>query len=1161
MKYEHPLRWWLCGCLLLATAGVQAKLDGRQLHTLSMNYQTPHLKWAEKTAPAPLRTLFIVPRKGGREVIELLQRVTMEYTEFLCYDHLSIAKNDMYDAPYEGTSMHEKQQELLQKLEKEYDLIVLGEVLFSALPDEAKYFILSRVEKGCGLLLVNQVNSRRLPYRKLYAEPLPEPDFFADFPIAVTQSPARKGKLFQASRLGRGKIVHVSYGNAPSYGLSLTPYIPYDRTWFARYENAMAWLGRVCLWTAGREPAASARLPELADTPRLPANAARQLTLLRQGGGQLTWRLRNAFNVIVATGAEPGDTLTLPPLPPGHYYCDLRLAENGADIAFGYQDFEVESPLGNIVVATPAALARPAAIQGSCTLEKGSTQPLQVTVALLDSPGYQVWHRQELALPAGQQSFSWQISDYDLPTIAGIVRLTFAAQDGTVVGSAESTLFFPDYRLDDYVQMSWNNLDESVAPFLAPILIDRLGWNLGLSHPSDGGDNARASALFNQRFVPYMVRICITRGSNGSSKQYRWFFLPKEEEAKVKDLQEDECFYRPEVQDLWAAGIAHRIRNLPRYSPVIYNLGDENSLDMEAGFGPSDLIYFRKFLQDKYGDLAALNREWQSAYGTFDEVPHLTLQASKEQGNFAAWFDHRQYMEKMYADIHHFLADEIKKHDPQARVGAEGSVPGELEQTIDKLEFWGPYSNLVHDEALRSFGGDRIRMLWWGGYPGSHGGRSRYPMPILGDILKGTINGNSWFTVRVGNHGLTNCDYEFAPYVKNYLPYLDDLRWGIAPLLINNPQIASGIGIFWSHASSAARMLDERCVNPADGIGTLIRTFYQCGLSFEFVSSRTLARLDSLRVLFLCGSSALSEAECAAIQAFAERGGTVVADMNPAILNGFLRPREANPLQELFGPLVFSQLQAPQLGTVEVSASLRNQPLSFKANKAFRPDGAASFVVRPLGQGQGVLLNFGLATAESTAAPETPFDGFIGQLLQAAGVTPPFPVSGQDKFALVRTRQGQGFQVIGFLLPEARVGSTLQLTLPAGSYVYECKQGLVGQSQGTLALPFADSPFRVLAVFPELQREPVLLPGRPQLPRGSRQTFDLSGLPAGRVYFLQLHSPDGHEQLTRNQVFDTAKAGPVLTLPFSFDDQPGTWTCTLQDVATGLTTRAAFELQ
>ena len=214
----------------LAAGSVHAKLDGRQLHGLSADYVTPHLIWASSPTPVLPRVLFIVPRSGAREVIELHQRLAMNWSAYLCYDHTCIAKSDMYDAPYEGTSLLEKQQELMARLEDDYDLIVLGEVLFRALPDEAKYIILTKVEKGWTCCW-SAWRSERLPYRKLYLNRLQEPDFLLDFPSSMSTRPEQTKPMLQASQLGAGRIVHLSYYGKRSHGLSLTPYLPYNREW------------------------------------------------------------------------------------------------------------------------------------------------------------------------------------------------------------------------------------------------------------------------------------------------------------------------------------------------------------------------------------------------------------------------------------------------------------------------------------------------------------------------------------------------------------------------------------------------------------------------------------------------------------------------------------------------------------------------------------------------------------------------------------------------------------------------------------------------------------------------------------------------------------------------------------------------------------------
>ena len=56
------------------------------------------------------------------------------------------------------------------------------------------------------------------------------------------------------------------------------------------------------------------------------------------------------------------------------------------------------------------------------------------------------------------------------------------------------------------------------------------------------------------------------------------------------------------------------------------------------------MIYFRQFVEKKYGSIAALNREWRSDYASFAEVPHPTMKVPSRATSRR--FDHRQYMEK-----------------------------------------------------------------------------------------------------------------------------------------------------------------------------------------------------------------------------------------------------------------------------------------------------------------------------------------------------------------------------------------------------------------------------------------------------------------------------------------------------------------------------------
>ena len=115
-------------------------------------------------------------------------------------------------------------------------------------------------------------------------------------------------------------------------------------------------------------------------------------------------------------------------------------------------------------------------------------------------------------------------------------------------------------------------------------------------------------------------------------------------EARTASKMQDQGFYNPVIKELWTKQVEERLKGLPELSPILYSLGDENGLNRSAGFGPSDLPAFRKFLAKKYGTIAKLNENWGSSYSSFDEVPHRELSVSLKEKRFAEWNDHNEYI-------------------------------------------------------------------------------------------------------------------------------------------------------------------------------------------------------------------------------------------------------------------------------------------------------------------------------------------------------------------------------------------------------------------------------------------------------------------------------------------------------------------------------------
>jgi glycosyl hydrolase family 42 (putative beta-galactosidase) len=1145
----------LTALIVMVTVTGWAKHEGGYLHNITMNYKTDHLNWSENLVGGKINTLFIISRKGGREVVEAAQRIPLNFNAVALVNARTVAVENIYEGATEGTSMHDKTQELIRAVDKKYELIVIGNFNFDILPAEVQFKILKQVMAGTGLVIVYPFRTK---FKKVFSNPIPGAAAQLLKGIPLTGLPAVLHKidhntLLKTYIMGKGRIATIDYKDPHSshyQGMTMTVKNLYSDRWQAEYENNILIPLRAMAW-------ASRRFKTGLKQFKFSANSADFRFVGMTENAKLIIRVRNVFNDIVFSITKFLQTgsvsCQLPVLPGGDYYVDYRVQHDGRELTFGSRAINIASPVGTVKVASSSEYyPENASFRAAMNLEKALPQAGSVTVELIDSPYGRVWFKKQLPLRAGIKKLTFDISNYAIPTIAGYLRCTIN-KNGSPVALGKKLLFFPKRKIETYMTLGWDALPNAyLGKFYAGQIVDTLRWRAGLAHPTPGATNARAGAMLDARIVPYMVRIGL-KNNKGKTEQYSWFFLPKDAKPALAEIKTDQSFNNPKVRKLWQRGIKHRMQNLTTYGPVIYNLGDENFFSYDSGFSPSDTAAFTAYIKARYKTISALNKEWGTSYNSFTQVKHFNLKEAKNKKLYAAWFDHRKFMEKQYADMHHFLAAEIKKYDPVAVVGAEGSVPGDLEQTISKLDFWGPYSNLVGDELLRSLAPEKIRMLWWGGYVGSHGGRGIYPMPLWKDLLSGNVNGNAWFSASVASsESAIGADMDFPGYVKKLMPHLNQLRDGLAQLLITTPLRNDGIAILSSHASNSAKFLDERCISPSDSAGEFIQFCYRNGLNIDFVTARTINQgaLKNKKILFLFGASALSAKECAAIEKFADNSGTVVADMNPAIMNDYLRVLNQNPLQSLFGNILFSSAKQPALTAVKVETKINKVKLHFNALKALSTPGAKIMKIRKVGKGRAILLNFTLSAAASTANKNTPSDEFLASLLKTADITPPVKITGLlGRNQVIRVRQANGIEVVGILADKNDLGQKATFAFGRKVWIYESGKGLVKHAASCQAE--IKIPLKILCLFDTKQTAANVTIDKSQITRGDKVKLDLSQVREGAVLLLQIKAPNGKLlSLRRRVIVNNSTADTVI--PFAYNDTVGTYSLILTDIATAL---------
>src|SRR5262249_52004653 len=117
----------------------------------------------------------------------------------------------------------------------------------------------------------------------------------------------------------------------------------------------------------------------------------------------------------------------------------------------------------------------------------------------------------------------------------------------------------------------------------------------------------------------------------------------------------------------------------------------------------------RQWLRQRYGTLAALNRQWGTSFATWDLImPMTTSEAMKRtDDNFSAWADFKEWMDICYASALKMGNDAVRSVDPDAYVGIGGAqMPGwggydyaRMTQSLTAME---PYDIGNNIEIIRS---------------------------------------------------------------------------------------------------------------------------------------------------------------------------------------------------------------------------------------------------------------------------------------------------------------------------------------------------------------------------------------------------------------------------------------------------------------------------
>jgi hypothetical protein len=342
-------------------------------------------------------------------------------------------------------------------------------------------------------------------------------------------------------------------------------------------------------------------------------------------------------------------------------------------------------------------------------------------------------------------------------------------------------------------------------------------------------------------------------------------------------------------------------------------------------------------------------------------------------------------------------------------------------------------------------------------------------------------------------------------------------------------------------------------------------------------------------------AQALSPDEAAAIRAFVEKGGTVVADVRPGIFDGHCKPSTPGALDDLFG-IKRTGREAPTEQALALKAGLQSKSLDTKISRA-RVDtgvqaataealGAADktpvLLVNRVGAGRAILLNFQPVVSKPTADETEAVRKLMRFLYAASGARGAVDIAGPSGGSMPNTecRIWQTGDALVFGLwrhmenawfgpRSGTTGGTPQparLSFAAPRYVYDLRArkalGSVsrvdtqlrwGRANYFLALPYAIKGLKVaVSAANPGPGQALTVSVSLDVPMGAKEKF---------AVWVEVLDPGGQSPLWGRQVVMLNNGRAQVPLRAAYNDAPGKWRVRVTELFSNQSAEAAWTVR
>ena len=866
---------------------------------------TPHISWAKPNAAGKIKSLFVIDAVRSREVVELSQRLDMEYY----VPTLHFGDPFLIGWTSATTGWSDGVKEMAPLIAKNYDCILVSGFHHSqkkwiSLANKITEDLLPKINNGTGLIYIYP-NELKGKLKELYdgAEAISANHFILSGGLIV---PGFEKNKIRVAKYGKGRIVFLDYPGSPitPHGIKWPPEFNY-------WDYVFSFIAKAMLWASQKEPPVSIescsfeksqaifniRNMGRSDTFFLELNA-----MDKDGNLEQVQKKR----VELTTGSDV-QNLEIAPLKNGMHFLNFYIKNLKAETV-NWATLQINSvqDINSSFKLDSDYCMEGGKLNGLLKINSAGKEEKTVDIIIrwqdiYDRTAFEKNEQITLKFPVTEFPISVPIDkSYSVYNQLSIL----VKENGNDVNALSEVFFInvpPEKRWKNYPVLLWHHCcNDSLPAYIQHY------------YTAQELKKAGVDSMFVYNALPILKA--------GMNVYLTGLYRQNINENIFKDacdtMVRKPCLSDPEFLGKMGGLLGSCAITWRKYSPTLYSIGDENSLtsyekQCDICISKYCLPRFQKWLMIQYGDLKRLNLAWGTDFSRLEDVTPLNYKQiiERKNMNFSPWADHRTFMDSVFSNAMKFCKEKTKGADPFTAVGECGTSRDAAYGGWDwykRLQIWEvlePYSRYGDQlEIQRSFFKGKIT-----GYTGYREGKFGLYCNWWWGLLNGEKGIAIWFTPLLINPDFTKTAQGEA--VEEYAK--GELKKGIGMLIAKSSRLHDGIAIHYSQPSLQASYILKNSLGYEtlkqyyDNRSQWLKFLEGIGLQYEFIASGQIENGKladgEYKILILPLSRAISDKEAESIKQFVNNGGILLADCQTGIFDEHVKIRKEGVFDSLFG--------------------------------------------------------------------------------------------------------------------------------------------------------------------------------------------------------------------------------------------------------------------